>query len=508
MLIKDNEEYLARHLAINDKKGWSDWQKIRAKRTVNSGLAILDYIDNISFTDMMNAQYFKYVDQEIRPFIKKYEYAMEGAKVDRTAFLDTLDKVYSDMASEILNGKLEVFLDFVLAWNEKYITMEREETNHAVGKSYISLLMQQFDYLATGEDVILCGATTEGKPIYHKDLFPLQDLPNYNFTEKNLYLQNGKVKEKKGAKTDINDLCKEYQKYGYPVKNFAEIEYLNDVSQLWTNEVLNIAPLINEYTMDMICEKPFRAKSYFELPRKWKNTDLYKEELQERRYLLPSNGVILKYRNAYSIQELKMKELVKNDTVYMIYRVETDCGQLCGFYNTKKQIFYSPLTKSSHPEKEMQFENFILENYFRLTVKDIDFSKKKLSCMLIVNEFKDAERIGYTQNQPIAMCSYLGGKQRDFQNGTGNPETDKNLFIDGKSLENRMFRSAEEGLYHRYNRENYYSEQRSINGYIRKLPKGSNASEQSTNYAKQLGIELEQDETYVKPFIKHVLRVK
>ena len=156
MLIKDNEEYLARHLAINDKKGWSDWQKIRAKRTVNSGLAILDYIDNISFTDMMNAQYFKYVDQEIRPFIKKYEYAMEGAKVDRTAFLDTLDKVYSDMASEILNGKLEVFLDFVLAWNEKYITMEREETNHAVGKSYISLLMQQFDYLATGEDVILC----------------------------------------------------------------------------------------------------------------------------------------------------------------------------------------------------------------------------------------------------------------------------------------------------------------------------------------------------------------
>lgn len=508
MLIKDNEEYLARHLAINDKKGWSDWQKIRAKRTVNSGLAILDYIDNISFTDMMNAQYFKYVDQEIRPFIKKYEYAMEGAKVDRTAFLDTLDKVYSDMASEILNGKLEVFLDFVLAWNEKYITMERGETNHAVGKSYISLLMQQFDYLATGEDVILCGATTEGKPIYHKDLFPLQDLPNYNFTEKNLYLQNGKVKEKKGAKTDINDLCKEYQKYGYPVKNFTEIEYLNDVSQLWTNEVLNIAPLINEYTMDMICEKPFRAKSYFELPRKWKNTDLYKEELQKRRYLLPSNGVILKYRNAYSIQELKMKELVKNDTVYMIYRVETDCGQLCGFYNTKKQIFYSPLTKSSHPEKEMQFENFILENYFRLTVKDIDFSKKKLSCMLIVNEFKDAERIGYTRNQPIAMCSYLGGKQRDFQNGTGNPETDKNLFIDGKSLENRMFRSAEEGLYHRYNRENYYSEQRPINGYIRKLPKGSNASEQATNYAKQLGIELEQDETYVKPFIKHVLRVK
>lgn len=55
---------------------------------------------------------------------------------------------------------------------------------------------------------------------------------------------------------------------------------------------------------------------------------------------------------------------------------------------------------------------------------------------------------------------------------------------------------------------NYYSEQRSINGYIRKLPKGSNASEQATNYAKQLGIELEQDETYVKPFIKHVLRVK
>lgn len=509
MLIRDDEEYLIRHLAINDRKGWSDWQKIRAKRTVNSGLVILDYIEKISFAELTNTQYFKYVDQEIRPFIKKYEYIMEGAKIDRTAFMDTLDKMYSDMASDILNGKLGLFLDFVLAWNEKYITMEREETSNAVGRSYISLLMQQFDYLAAGEDVVLCGVTTDGKPIYHKDLFPLLDLPNYNFTEKNLYLHNGKIREKKGADTGISDLCKEYERYGYDVHDFAEIEYLNDVSQIWTNDILSMAPLINEYTMDMLCEKPFRAKSYFELPRKWKSTELYKEGLQRRRYLLPSNGVILKYRNAKSIRELKMKELIKNDTVYMIYQVETDCGQLCGFYNTQKQIFYSPLTKSSNPENEAKFENFILENYYRMTVKDIDFSKKKLSCMLIVNEYKDAEKIGYTQNQPIAVCSYLGGKQRDFQNGTGNPETDKNLFIDGVSLEKRELQSGDgKTVYHRYNREDYYQEQRSINGYIRKLPKGSSASEQAVDYAKQLGIELEQDETYVKPFIKNVLRVK
>lgn len=52
---------------------------------------------------------------------------------------------------------------------------------------------------------------------------------------------------------------------------------------------------------------------------------------------------------------------------------------------------------------------------------------------------------------PLQCAVISEGSKETSKTEQENPETDKNLFIDGKSLENRMFRSAEEGLYHRYN---------------------------------------------------------
>lgn len=505
--IQDDKEYLIRHLRINEKRGWTEWERIRAKRTVNSGLTIVDRINTVSFSELTTKQYFKRIDKEILPFIRKYEFMMEGAKLDKNKFLDELDGFYQEMATEIKTNHLRAFLDLVHAWNEKYIQMQSEKADISIGTSYISLLMQQYDYLNENEKHMLCGLTTTGEKIYCDDIFPLLDLPNYTFSEKNLYIKNGKVVERKNCQITEDGLLKEYHKYGYLVNNMNELEALQTISQIWTNTIYTMAAFINEYTIDMLCTKPFRLTTCFECPRQWKKTEIYRQALKNRRYLLPSNGVIFKYKNAKSIQELKLKEVIKDSTVYLLYKLETNCGQLCGFYNTKTEIFASAFTKTSCPEFGEQIENFVLENYYRLTVKDIDFSKKKLSCMLIVSEFKDAEKIGYTQNQPIAVCSYLGGKQRDFRLGLDDSMKNKNITIDGVSIKQNS-NQGEQTVYRKYNRENYYSEQKSINGYIRRLPVGNSASEQALEYAKMLGIVLEQNETYVKPFVKSVLRVK
>ena len=43
-----------------------------------------------------------------------------------------------------------------------------------------------------------------------------------------------------------------------------------------------------------------------------------------------------------------------------------------------------------------------------------------------------------------------------------------------------------------------------MNGYIRRLPAGQTASEQAKEKAQRLGYDLEDNQTYVSPFIKTV----
>ena len=58
------------------------------------------------------------------------------------------------------------------------------------------------------------------------------------------------------------------------------------------------------------------------------------------------------------------------------------------------------------------------------------------------------------------------------------------------------------------NKENLEVGEASIQGYIRKLPAGHKASEEARELAESLGYDLEANETYVRPFIKQVFRLK
>jgi len=507
---QDEAEYMEYHIMLNEKmKKASLAEKLRRKRTLNTALAITQRLKTVEWENLTQAQYFK-VNDTVKPFIRQYEYQLEEAKLYPERFIDNLYSFYTKMARNIqTEGKLELFMEFFHIWDEWVVAITDEPINTSVDCSYVDILLQQFEYLNDANDdlnELICGLTTEGRIITCQDLFSRVDIPNYVLSEKAAIKKNGIYVVNHNAHDNwLKATIKEYAKQGYKVSDANEIMVLQTTAQCWTNNVLSMAYFINEFTIDMLVKQPFYYTPYFKLPRQWKPTDFYKEALLHRRYLLPSNGVYAEYENARDIRSIKFKEVIRNDTVYMLYLATTSHGQISGYYNTKEGVFYSFFTRSSEAEIGKELENFILENYYRLTVKDIDFSKKKLSCMLVVNDAKEAERIGYTQNQPIVKFFFQNGKQRNYLDGylkRGPVSVSGLIFNQQEKVSKKHYRS--------YNRDDYCKEAvvKSINGFVRSLPIGQQPSVENAQYAAMLGIELEPGETFVRPFMKVVSKIK
>lgn len=56
--------------------------------------------------------------------------------------------------------------------------------------------------------------------------------------------------------------------------------------------------------------------------------------------------------------------------------------------------------------------------------------------------------------------------------------------------------------------DKYESEQKAIQGFIRRVGAGKTPSEEAVARAKALGYDLAPDETYVQPFMRRVLKLK
>lgn len=64
------------------------------------------------------------------------------------------------------------------------------------------------------------------------------------------------------------------------------------------------------------------------------------------------------------------------------------------------------------------------------------------------------------------------------------------------------------GGYARKGDEAYEESPRAIQGFIRKVGEGRTPSREAVEYAEALGYSLAPDETYVRPFIRRVLRLR
>lgn len=482
-----NVDYHMRKIYGNIK---DEYEYVKKRRTFNTAVTILDKLEYVSFEDLAVTMYAK-VDKELQPFVRKYEFMLEEALLHEWEFVKNLDKMLSDVAEYIKrNDYYAEWLEFLNFWNVKSLhKMHENVMNNNVYGAYMDLLYQTYQYLLPvyEREKLFGGLSLDGKPIWVDDKFAYCDYGTHK-------LENEIARQAKEGRTDTlvleqSFIEKAYAKYGYRVSSIEDMQKLTLASQNYTNAITGMCYLANEECEEILNFSPMSVNRSVAFPREWRDICFYMENLKRRKFVIPNKGIYAVYQNASEIKKGYFKEVVKNDCVYLLFKLTTAfCGDIIGWYNTKTDDFYCNYSLSNRVEDEGRVKNFALENYYLLTVNEIDYSKRKLSVMHVSNGTIPTDLYA---RQPIVTYYLKSGKEYDRlkdKNGKGTEE--------GKSS------------FKVYDRRNYKPEKTEVSGYIRKLPVGQQASFEAKQYALSLGYDLSENETFVRPFVKKVLRVR
>lgn len=440
------------------------------RRSINTGSAIIDSVYNISFEKLVLALYIKTNDENFLQFIKKYEYQIEEAKLNSENFLNKLHFFYMKTATQILEEGPRDFFEFL----DFIIRLSRETKYENIFNGYVSLLMQQccyFGFLLNKKEVICCGLTDDNELLFVDDPFPYSDCASYEV----LVPMYKAIKNDKRLDFDI--LKKSYKKWSYDIDKIEDIQALDSCGRSFANNNNVMMPYINEDTIQMLPKKHLSGTDK-DFPRMWMPTDIYEEKLNHRKYVLPSNGILARYKNAGSIKSILFQEIYKNDRMILLYKVVVRNNEECsGYYDLLTKDFYSIFENSNFNELHEKMKNFILENYYILTC-DNDIHRKR--------------------NFMIKQVENIDEQEKDYP---------YQVLVNYSYKKNKSINNNKKAFYH-YNRDKYISERKSINGFIRKLPKGQSASDEAKEFAIKLGYSLNENETFVKPFQKNVLKIK
>ena len=201
-----------------------------------------------------------------------------------------------------------------------------------------------------------------------------------------------------------------------------------------------------------------------------------KKKLLRRNKTLPTNGVLIKFNDNRLFEEVLLKEIFYEDTIFLLYKVKTTEGDTVGFFDTREQYFFSIfLEYTENLNVHKNFGDFILFLYSCYCLNDENYQLNKLHHYFLLGL------------QPLSAEGYLqGGKL-------------KNRFNPDKEHKDGVAR---------IDNDNYTTETRGIQGYIRKLPEGQKASEKAIETAEALGYSLAYNETYVQPFTKQIFKLK
>ena len=257
-----------------------------------------------------------------------------------------------------------------------------------------------------------------------------------------------------------------FKKWGYDINSEEEAEELRIESQIFGNVVQYLIPFVNEYTIDILPEKPMsvRLGEYIDkIPLPLLTTD-YSELLQKRRRTLPTNGLVIEFSNSF-YRKLLLKEVYRFGQVVLLYKLETWYGDIVGAYRTKDNLFYSNYTHATNNVNKLDdiIKEFVLWGYTSFVCDEEMLSLTTDCYQRFFNEHET--EVHFTQ---------IGGKL--------------------KPASNKLVRHIIAG------KEGYETQTKHINGYIRKLPDGQKASEKAVQLAKSLGYNLLPSETYVAPF--------
>lgn len=449
---------------IRGKESFDEW--VLRKRTINTATMVIMSVSDLDFCDFELGLYLKCSDPDIGKFIRAYEKQMEEAVLKPEMFVKNIHSFYKKMADYIQEKEIwGDFIDFYEFFTKK--TRSKIKQGHSrIYNAYLSLVLQQFHYLkpSTGEFECIGTNLSSGALLWRESKFPYSDCGAYDL-EKRFYdcIHGKKALSEK-------EIRKAYRKYGYDVNDMEEIFYLGHYVNVYENNLYSMFPYITEDTIDMLPDEPYRH-TLVEYPRIWKNTSFYEQELQHRRYMLPSRGIEAVYLNAEGIRKIKFREIFRGKRIILLYRVWSESGEFSGHYDPMDGAFYSIYEHTDLQAKHEQIKNFVLENYYILSC-DANIDRKKNYAIRQVESFQGEFHYPY---QPLVIFS-CREKQAN----------------EGKSPM-KVYRRGE-----------YVMERKSLAGYIRRLPAGQSASEEAVRLARSLGYDLPSNMTYVRPFQKHI----
>lgn len=454
------------------------------RRTMNTVVTVLQAIQDIPFSKISATLYFFCKDMEIQNFAKLYEGQLELAGAAPDKFAKGLHKFYNEVSSKIHKENLyREFYDFLaLCIRMRYQGMDKVEDMRVIN-CYLSLLLQHTTYLRPSKfdfNTVVCGITTDGTLMTTKEFYPYLDRPCLEL-ERNI--RKGKLRNASDLEVTLR---KSFRQAGMAeIKTVDDVEYYSNMDRTYMNHIAALIPFINEYTFDIVPVKPFTCyiKPFYTMHIQMPTTEQLQEKLCHRSQTLPANGVDFRFAEGDFVEKVLMKEILYDDRIYMLYRMETASGDLTGYYDTQTGFLYSVLSDAAEKEPYERVKNFLLYLYCCAAVKD---GPKMLQIMPVVCYY--AKDMNSVARRPIR--GEMFGRSGKLQN----------VYAAIDEVEEKY--GARKGS------DKYESEERSIQGFIRKVGQGRTPSEQAVEYARALGYDLEPDETYVRPFIKRVLRLK
>ena len=435
-------------------------------RTLSTAIEILDWISNIPFEELAVSLYFYCQDVNMAQFTRWYEAQLELAGANKEKFATGLHRFFTETAKKIQKNNLyDEFFEFYYRCVKLRLQNDNERVNQTVITAYQNLLIQQLEYLRPSKfdfNTFVAGRKTTGEIITRKDCFPTFDHP--------IYQVRWEIEAGKRIADAEEHLYELYRKTGYDIHNADDQNLIIAQDKIHTTTCSILLPFINEYTFDIIPQKIYNGNSNI-LHFLMNKVDLpaLREDLKHRKRTLPTNGVRIAFDPKEEIGELLMKELLYDNSIYMLYRLSTENGDLSGVYETKDS-FFSSICQSSEGHKYLadRVEAFILYCY----------ASQVLGGKYALQSANDY--IAILGCQELTLTAYGMGGQ---------------------------LRNTYDGQHHRREGE-YEAGEASIQGYIRRLPVGQRASREARDLAESLGYDLESNETYVRPFIKQVFRLK
>lgn len=437
--------------------------KVMQMRTAFTAQDIRDKIQGIDNDQFLARNFVHTNDQVAKWLLEQYESQILLATSNFSGFAKGLHTFFRNTAQRIKekNAYRKFFEFSSYVYGALSIAVD-DGLVVEVLYAYNNLLEQQSTYLAPKHRVVF-GVTTDGKPLVTKELYPKFDWPVHE------------LRLKYGDKLELDQTIRCYKKYGYEIQSPQDIASNTTNERIITNMIFHAIYYIDETNQDMLPEPYFLPASGVNIPLGPITLEEYQYRLKERRYLLPSRGVLGKYRNTGDVKEIFFREkFVGGNKIVLLCKIRFQNDRfLLAFYDNELSLGYTPWRDTSGEGLyHLPLMELILDSYLHLTQESVDES--------VSNLFVVTDGVGdVPEGKPAVQ------------------------FLSRQPKHDPAQADAE---YIPLDKSQYAAVISQIGPFIRRLPFGAKASEEAKARAMEFGILLGEGETFVRPHKKIVYR--